>query len=224
MTKIIKKNYESDFSVIVKLPGIVGESDFRLEFYTLRSGKYIAGREDGILTANIRDIGEGRYSVMLRNHKLKEGRLRVKAYCELTNIDSPDKIMVEVVPICTEIELWGGPSEELENIDVEILPQIVNITQIKEIGNLTLEIYTAYPTSYRSYSIPQFELAKKPSSDESYYYYYSGEGVGVFDELSTASDEHAEVATASADEEQTESSEEQTDLQTESGAEEGESV
>lgn len=132
MGKIIKKNYESDFELTLRMPPKVGNCDFRLEFHTYRRDVvYTACRENGYLTPNLHEMGDGRFKVVLRNHGLGEGRLRVKAYCRLYNELSPDRHIVEVTPEYTGIELWSGPSDDAERLDVE---EINGAEDIQEVG------------------------------------------------------------------------------------------
>ncbi len=121
MGKIIKRNYESDFELTLRMPPKVGNCDFRLEFRTYRRDVvYTACRENGYLTPNLHEMGDGRFKVVLRNHGLGEGRLRVKAYCRLYNELSPDRHIVEVTPEYTGIELWSGPSDDAERLEVDV--------------------------------------------------------------------------------------------------------
>ena len=140
MGKIIKKNYESDFELTLRMPPKVGNCDFRLEFHTYRRDVvYTACRENGYLTPNLHEMGDGRFKVVLRNHGLGEGRLRVKAYCRLYNELSPDRHIVEVTPEYTGIELWSGPSDDAERLDVE---EINGAEDIQEVGFLGSIGYT----------------------------------------------------------------------------------
>lgn len=140
MGKIIKKNYESDFELTLRMPPKVGNCDFRLEFHTYRRDVvYTACRENGYLTPNLHEMGDGRFKVVLRNHGLGEGRLRVKAYCRLYNELSPDRHIVEVTPEYTGIELWSGPSDDAERLDVE---EINGAEDIQEVGFLGAIGYT----------------------------------------------------------------------------------
>lgn len=114
MGKIIKKNYESDFILDLRLPDIVGESDFRLEFTTSYSRhSYKAGRENGYLSPNLHDMGEGKFKVVFRDHGLAPGRLKVKAYYRRYEALSPDYHLVDVSPLLTEVELWSGASDDV---------------------------------------------------------------------------------------------------------------
>lgn len=177
MKKTVRKNYESDFSLEITLPEEVGDSDFRLEFYTRNSAiHYRASRENGYLTPNLHDLGGGRYLVVLRHHGLGQGRLNVKAYYRLENSYSPDRHIVEVVPTHTDIELWSGASDEIET-GVLALPTTVEFANLTD----TIAFVTTSGSRYR-FKVGNF------SSEESGYgygeYYYEAEGVGAFDELS----------------------------------------
>lgn len=120
---MIRKNYESDFEVAIVLPSNVENNDLRLEFATRGYNAYIAERINGIYTDNLRQDADyaNKYYVVLRNHGLSTGRLKVKVYALLPYGNSPDGIMQEVTPITDlNIELWSGASDEVELPTIEL--------------------------------------------------------------------------------------------------------
>ena len=130
----MKKNYKSDFDIILTLKTCVRhedgtcskrdvgwpEHDWVATFRT-ESGlrEYVASRKGDTLVNCFND--NGRIHVVLNNHRLGKGVLRVDFHSEIPNAIYPDGIQDLYEPQPLDIELVDGPGDCAGAAEVEVL-------------------------------------------------------------------------------------------------------
>ena len=123
-------NYQSDFDFILTLKDCSGkdigfpEYDWVARLYTInREQAYIASSIGGVLTNCYDD--EGKIHIVLDNHGLASGSLRVEIGQYIPNEKFPDQSELIVTPQGTDIELIRGAAPCPCKAEVElILPTI----------------------------------------------------------------------------------------------------
>lgn len=126
-----KKNYKSDFDIILRLLVCAGGSDERRElgwpsfdwcarFYTSnKANVYVASCIGGVCTNCFNDGGQ--IHVIFDRHRLGKGVLNVEFYSELPNGIYPDGIQTEVSPQPLGIELIDGRGDCGTISEVEVM-------------------------------------------------------------------------------------------------------
>ena len=130
----MKKNYKSDFDIILTLKTCVRhedgtcdkrdvgwpEHDWAATFRTENGlREYVASRKGDALVNCFND--NGRIHVVFNNHRLGKGGLRVDFHSEIPNAIYPDGIQDLYEPQPLDIELVDGPGDCAGAAEVEVL-------------------------------------------------------------------------------------------------------
>ena len=131
----MKKNYKSDFDIILRLRTCVGSGDeirelgwpdydWTARFYTSnKANAYTASCIGGVCTNCFED--KGQIHVVFDSHRLGVGLLQVEFLAELPNRIYPDETQTEVSPQPLGIELVSGPGDCGTTAEVEVLPSYI---------------------------------------------------------------------------------------------------
>lgn len=125
-------NYKSDFDFILKLKDGEGNDigipqyNWTAKFYTTTMlNAYVASNVDGTLTNCFDD--EGQLHIVVNNHRLGTGVLKVEFNSEIPNDIYPDDSELIVVPVPLDIELTRAAAPAPEAFEVELMIPYITV-------------------------------------------------------------------------------------------------
>lgn len=168
----MKKNYKSDFDVILRLKTCAGgveqdvgwpDYDWVAKFYTSsRENVFIASNVGGSATNCFND--NGNIHIVFDNHGLNPGVLKVEFYTELPNNIYPDGSQLVVSPQSLDVELVRGLGDCGTIADVQLLLPYIK-GEKGDIGPIGPQGEKGEPFTYDDFTPSQIEELKKPATE-----------------------------------------------------------